>query len=105
MSDIKIADSSGEWFLNTALFRMHDPESDTYFEPGIPTKAKVTEWLTGTPPQGEPDTPKYKPGTPGQIMIISIKDPSAPEVVAQSQAVAKEAKIQKHGAEPEAKKA
>jgi hypothetical protein len=105
MSDIKIADSSGEWFMNTALFRMHDPESDTYFEPGIPTKARVTEWLTGVPAQGNPESPKYKPGTEGQVMIVKIDDPSAPDVVEQSAAVVKEAKIQKHGAEPEQKKA
>lgn len=105
MSDIKIADSSGEWFMNTSLFRMHDPESNTYFEPGIPTKAKVTEWLTGVPGHGEVGQKGYKPGTEGQVMIIKIDDPSAPDVVEQSAAVVKEAKIQKHGAEPEPKKA
>lgn len=95
MSDIKIADSSGDWFLNTALFRMYDPESDTIFEPGIPTQAKVTKWLTGDP---------GNENLPGQAMIIPVKGPSAPEVTEKAAAVAKEAKIQKHGAEPEAKK-
>jgi hypothetical protein len=95
MSDIKIADPQGEWFMNTALFRMHDPESDTYFEPGIPTKATKTKWLRG----GEGNDL-----LPGQVMIISIKDPSAPEVVERSKEAMKQARIQKNGEDPEPKK-
>lgn len=94
MSDIKIADPKGQWYLNTALFRMYDPESNTYFEPGVPTKATKTDWLTGD------GTEKL----PGQVMIIEIADPSAPEVVEKAAAVAKEADIQKNGAEPDKKK-
>jgi len=104
MSDIKVADPHGQWYLNTGLFRMHDPLTDTYFEPGIPTKATKSTWLTGTPEEGEPAKPKYKPGTPGQTVIIEIEDPHAPEIQALSAEAIKQARIQKHGEDPQPKK-
>ena len=42
---MKMADKHGNWYTNFSQFRMHDPMSDTYFEPGEPTKATPTKWL------------------------------------------------------------
>jgi hypothetical protein len=41
---MKVVDKRGVWITNTSQFRMHDPMSDTYFEPGEPTKAENTAW-------------------------------------------------------------
>lgn len=41
---MKVVDKHGSWFTNFSQFRMHDPMSDTYFEPGEPTKATNTAW-------------------------------------------------------------
>lgn len=50
-SDFKIIDKGGEWFVNTALFRMVDPTNDpqTIFEAAMPTKVKPTDWMKGQP--------------------------------------------------------
>lgn len=45
MSAMKIVDKNGRWFTSFSKFRFHDPESDTMFEPGVPTKATPTSWL------------------------------------------------------------
>lgn len=42
--DFKVADKAGEWLLNGGRFPFVDPDSGTRFEPGMKTKAKVTEW-------------------------------------------------------------
>ena len=42
---LKVYDTSGEWFTNTANFPFTDPETGARFEPGIPTQAKRTKWV------------------------------------------------------------
>ena len=66
MSDFKIIDKSGTWFLNSARFPFVDPESGARFEPGVKTKAKATDWtalqadwlLTTDDPLAEPEAEK-----------------------------------------------
>lgn len=41
---MKIVDKHGVWMTNFGQFRMHDPSSDTYFEPGESVKATDTAW-------------------------------------------------------------
>lgn len=104
MSEANIADKNGKWYMNVGLFRMHDPLSNTYFEPGIPTKATETPWLVGSPSKGEEGGRGYKPGTPGQReTIVEIDDPTSDETLRRGRAVAAEAEIQKHGNKPSPK--
>lgn len=50
MSDFKVVNKTGEWFINRALFRFVDPTNETnpvVFEPGVPTKVIQTDWMKG----------------------------------------------------------
>ena len=49
MQAFQISDSSGVWALNIGAYRLPDPESGTNFEPGIPTQARLTNWMQGQP--------------------------------------------------------
>ena len=40
-----VHDSKGEWLVNLAKFSFVDPESGCRFDPNVPTKAKVTDWI------------------------------------------------------------
>lgn len=43
--DFKVADKNGSWLISSARFPFVDPESNTRFEPGVATKATVTDWV------------------------------------------------------------
>lgn len=40
-----VHDDKGEWLVNIAKFPFVDPEAGSRFEPNVPTKAKVTDWV------------------------------------------------------------
>jgi len=42
---MKIADSSGKWYVNKGVYPFVDSESGTRFEPGEKTKATPTSWM------------------------------------------------------------
>ena len=58
---MKIAHPSGVWLQNTAMYRCHDHETATFFEPGEPTKALETTF------------------TKAQAAIIRVADPTLSE--------------------------
>lgn len=41
----KILNSSGEWLINIAQFGFVDPTNGNRFDPQVPTKADVTDWV------------------------------------------------------------
>lgn len=49
MSQMKVIDKGGEWFMNTAAYRFVDAETGNIFEPGLPTKVKKNAWIEGQP--------------------------------------------------------
>jgi hypothetical protein len=60
--EMKVVHKDGEWFVNTAVFRFVDPTNEAdpvIFEPGVPTKVRLTEWIASQP------------------MIVSSPDPMA----------------------------
>ncbi len=44
-----IVHSDGTWLVNTGGFPFWDPENQVRFEPGQPTKARVSAWLSQQP--------------------------------------------------------
>lgn len=42
--NVKVVDKDGDWFINRGLFRCVDGTSGVIYEPGVPTKAKDTDW-------------------------------------------------------------
>lgn len=42
--EMKVYDPNGKWFVSKALFGFTDPTNGNRFEPGVHTKAQVTEW-------------------------------------------------------------
>lgn len=69
---MKIADSSGEWFVNIGQYRIHDPISDTLFEPGMRTKATPTDWAMGQPTLQAIESPEI-PTTPAPAPEVKPK--------------------------------
>jgi hypothetical protein len=50
---MRIVDPKGVWYVNNGVFRMHDPESKTVFEPAELTKATATTWIKSQPTMAE----------------------------------------------------
>lgn len=46
---MKIDNPQGLWYQSKAQYPLRDPISGTMFEPGVPTKATTTAWVTGQP--------------------------------------------------------
>jgi len=47
--EMQVIDKDGEWFVNTAAFRLPDPTTGHLFEPGVKYKIKKTEWMESQP--------------------------------------------------------
>lgn len=65
--DMKIIDGDGEWIVNTGGFRIPDYDraqdgSDmVYYEPGVPTKVVISDWIKGQVVLEKTDDPTTKP--------------------------------------------
>lgn len=47
MGDFKVVDEDGEWIVSKALYTMVHAERRLKFEPKLPTKVKLDDWLNG----------------------------------------------------------
>lgn len=72
MGDFKVVDSDGVWIISKASFTMVHPERALRFEPAVPTKVRLDDWLNGQKGHGvfaecpDPMAPAEKaPGGPG----------------------------------------
>lgn len=45
MTAKKVIDEDGKWITNKGAFNFTDPGTGNRYEPGLPTKAKVTDWI------------------------------------------------------------
>lgn len=75
---MKIVDKNGEWFINTGIHRFNDPESNTLFEPGVPTKATATVWLKKQPVIKATDDPLAQPAPPAPTPTPPAPTPTPP---------------------------
>lgn len=72
--EVKVIDRSGDWFINTALFRFVDGDTGNTFEPGLPTKVNATAWMKSQPLiKSCPDPLNSDDPMPPQITPDSIK--------------------------------
>jgi hypothetical protein len=46
MGDFKVVDKTGKWLVSKAIYTMCQPGGHR-FEPGVPTKIDVDEWIKG----------------------------------------------------------
>lgn len=68
---MKVIDSDGVWIQNVGDFRIPDygraeaePGTDLeFYEPGVPTKVKMSAWIKGQPTLVEIEDPTSKPTT------------------------------------------
>ena len=48
--NLTILDATGDWLINSSTYAAFiDPTNGNRFEPGVPTKAVVTDWVKGQP--------------------------------------------------------
>lgn len=45
----KVYDEAGSWIINSGVFTFVDPTNGNRFDPGVKTKAPVTDWIKGQP--------------------------------------------------------
>ena len=62
--DQKVYDEDGVWVVNTGMCRFVDPTTGHYFEPGIRTKVKLTDWLEFQPVIQKPEVEAPKKEEP-----------------------------------------
>lgn len=72
METRKIYDADGTWWINTSAFPFVDPTSGCRFEPQVPTRAKVTDWMKTQPVIQVFTDPNEKP----KAVIKPLTDPA-----------------------------
>jgi hypothetical protein len=46
---MRIVHTDGEWLVNTGKYSFTDPTTNTTFQPGEVTRAKLTDWIKSQP--------------------------------------------------------
>jgi hypothetical protein len=81
MANQVVIDISGKWFTNTGSFPFQDPISGHRFEPGIPVKLKLNDWILSQPVIKAQDASYDEPKEPVEVETKEPVEVKAPEPV------------------------